>query len=369
MDPATRSKRHSDLWEAGTTRVNRTVVSGLIFAAVIFFNVILPYAETAESRAESKKSLAAFADQQQQASEELKRLQAFEDRLGAISHAVEQAAWSRHKDELMQRFRGGAVADAQAEADQTVHLIAAKVRTEVLEPLRAAVTETGISGIPAEHPAHMQAVIDDWERQMIGQRWYHTQERKEQTIAELGTTLETLQAEARKLLAELQRSLDAARNDAERSRAALARAIEAERQEMQQALDEAIPAWAKGLMSVERMVPLYPWILVALGVFLTASALMAARHYHAMAKSEGWSREDRSDPLLTSLWTLTWRGTMGTAVTVFCYLAVLATLGALMHRSIELMDAAGRPSVIPYLVLLICALCVVASPLRERSTP
>ena len=367
MDSATRSKRHSDLWEAGTTRVNRTVVSGLIFASVIFFNVILPYAETAESRAESEKALAAFEAQQQQASDEIERVKAFEDRLGAISRAVELAAWSRHKDELIQRFRSGAVADAQAEADRTVHLIAAQVRAEVLEPLEAAVTETGISGTPAEHPAHLQVVIDDWERQMVGQSWYRTRERKEQTITELGTTLETIQHEARKLLAEVLHSVDAARKDAVQSQAELASAIEAERQEIQQALDEAIPAWAEGLMSVERMVPLYPWIMAALAAYLVASALVAAHHYHAMAKAEGWSPEDRCDPLLTSIWTLTWRGPVGTAVTVLCYLAVLATLGAFLHHSIGLMGAAGHLSALPYLVLIICALCVVASPLRARS--
>jgi cobalamin biosynthesis protein CobD/CbiB len=60
---------------------------------------------------------------------------------------------------------------------------------------------------------------------------------------------------------------------------------------------------------------------------------------------------------------------MGTAVTVFCYLAVLAILGAFMYRSIELMDAASHPSMIPYLVLLLCALSVLTGPLRARRAP
>lgn len=51
MDPAIRLGRHSDLWQAGSIRGQRIALSGLIFAAAIFFNVIEPYAQTEQNRA------------------------------------------------------------------------------------------------------------------------------------------------------------------------------------------------------------------------------------------------------------------------------------------------------------------------------
>lgn len=363
MDPAIRIGRHSDLWLAGCTRVERTVIAGLIFASVIFFNVIEPYAGTEQSRA----NLLIIEAQQVEAETELARLEAVAASLEAISGVVEAAAWGRHQEELAQRFRSGAVTAPQQEADQTIQKIAAEVRSEVLDPLAAVVATPGLSAPLADHPARMQAVIERWEQSYLGQRWYQTVREKERTVVELDATIGSLQQEARQLLEELQHSVDAERARSQRAQADLVAKIETMREAIGRSLDESIPAWAKGLVSVERMVSIYPWILVGIAIYLVGCALVSERHFHGMASAAGWSQLERSDPLLSSVWTLTWRGAASTALTLCSYLAVLAGLAYFLNRSIALGGAGHPPGWSLNLIFLLALLIVIAMPFSRRS--
>jgi len=361
MDPATRFGRHSDLWQAGSTRVERTAVAGLIFASVIFFNVIAPHAQTAQSRVD----LAAFESRQQQAENEAARTDAFATNLEGIAKAVEDADWNRHNEALMQRFRSGAVGDPQLEADQTIREIAAEVRGDVLEPLTAAVASAGLDESLAEHPARMKSAIDTWEQAHLGQRWFQTVREKEQTVFELDETIGNLEQEARQLVAELQRDVEVKRSQLHLAQAALEGEIQITRDRIQQTLDEAIPAWAKGLVSIEWMVSVYPWILVGIAIYLVGNGLVSARHFHGMADAAGWSVPDRGDPLLSSMWTLTRRGAAGTAITLISYMAVLAGLAYFLNRSIALVGSGRTPAWLLNLILLLLLLVVFVATFRR----
>jgi len=361
MDPATRLGRHSDLWQAGSTRCERTAVAGLIFASVIFFNVVEPFAQTQQSRVD----LAAFTSRQQQAEVVVARMDAFAASLEGISRAVEAADWKRHNDELMRRFRDGEVTSPQPEADQVIREIAAEVRSDVLEPLAAAVASAGLDESLAEHTTRMKTAIDTWEQAHLGQRWFQTVREKEETVFELDTTIGNLQEEARQLVVRLQREVEVERSQLHQAQATLAAEIQTTRDRIQQTLDENIPAWAKGLVSVEWMVGVYPWILVGIAIYLVGNALVSTRHYHGMADAAGWSGPERGDPLLSSMWTLTWRGAAGTAITLLSYIAVLAGLAYFLNRSIALVGSGQTPAWLLNLILLLLLLVVIAAPLRR----
>jgi len=363
MELATRLQRHSELWKTGNSRVQRTAVGGVIFAAVIFFNAIEPYATSAESRL----ALAGLETERRRGDADLARMNALAVSLRGISKAVDKADWRRHKDELVQRFATGQVAAPQEDADRTVREIATQVRSEVLTPLDAAVGRSGVTGPLAEYPASMKAQIDSWERTNIGQRWYLTLRAKEMTVVELGTGLEAIQLDARTMLARLQQEVDGRQKQSKLEQAKLSADIESKNVEIQKALDQAVPAWAKGLVSPERMVPVYPWVLAGIALYLLGSAILAGRHYHGMASAAGWSQPDRSDPLLSSVWTLAWRGAAGTAITLLSYTAVLATLAYFLNRSHALVGAGETAVWLPNLVLFLALLTVVAIPLRGRS--
>ncbi len=363
MDAAVRLGRHSELRKAGSGRVQRSAIAGLIFASAIFFNVIEPYSMTAGSRAE----LSNLETIHQQTEHELAGMKTIADRFEAISTVVDKADWRRHKDALVERFRSGQVSSPQAEADETVQHIAAQVRGEVLAPLEEAIAQSGVSGALADYPARLKSTIDTWEREKVGQHWFTTVESKEGTVVELGATLETVQSEAKQVLSQARQAMEAQRTRASLSQVKVSADIEVKRVDFQKAMDASIPAWARGLVSVERMVALYPWILVAIAIYLARSAFIAARHYRGMASAAGWSGPERSDPLFSSVWTLTWRGPVGTVLTLLCYVTVLGFLGYFLNRSLAQSAAWAPLSWLRNLVLLLTLVGVIALPLRERS--
>ncbi len=380
MDPTTRSQRHAELWEAGNTRVRRTALSGVIFAVVVLFKVIQPHAEEADSR----KALAELEQKESGVAEELSRVRVLESRLAELSLTVERAEWERHKDDLIRSFATGNVRDAQEEADRAVRNIAQQIREEVVMPLEAIVAESGVSGPLAEQPAAMLRAVDDWEESQLGARWYSTIHSKERAVGGIGSTVGSINERAERLVEDLKTGVEEERErlvggfqgavDAERARlgsrqAELAAKIEKTRADIQRALDEAVPAWASGLVSVDTMVILYPWLVVGLAVYLVACGLVAARHYHGLAKTSGWPAEDRGDPLLSSLWTLTWRGSSGTALTLLCYAGVLLGLGVCLHRAVTLQGAWPAPGWLLQLVVLGALAVALAAPLRARSAP
>lgn len=362
MDPAIRSKRHAALWDAGNTRVTRTVISGLIFAGVVLLKVIEPYAAGAERRA----ALGGLEARQQEVGEELARLGVFGQRLDEISRAVEAAAWNRHKQELIGRFARGQVSNPQQEADRTIRQIADQIRGEIVEPLGKVVADAGLEGDLAQLPAEMAGVVTRWEQDKIGQRWFETVRRKGETVDEVGETMYEIERDARQAVAELQHRLSFERDQRRGEQARLASEIEVMRVGIQKAVDEAVPAWARGLVPTEWMVRLYPWTIVAIALYLVAGALVVLRHFLGMAESGGWSEQDRHDPLFSSLWTPTWRGVGGTAAMLTSYTAVLLGLWYCLDRSISLVGVDFGPRWLPQLLMLAAIVTVFAVALRQR---
>lgn len=88
-------------------------------------------------------------------------------------------------------------------------------------------------------------------------------------------------------------------------------------------MQQIIPEWLRGLMSVEQMVQLYPLIMIGLVLYIVGNGLSLTRHYLVIANERNWSIEDASDPAYSSLWTLSYRGLAATLLTVLTYLGLI----------------------------------------------
>jgi hypothetical protein len=362
MDPATRLKRHSQLWEAGNTSVRRTALSGVIFSTVILLRVILPNAEIEEG----ERTLTALQQEERVVQKRLAEAQAIEPKLNEIAGVVDAAPWNKQKDELIRLFASGPVDDPQAAADRTVRSIAKQIRRDVVSPLRAAIDEVGVTGELAGFPDEVEGAIGTWETSKLGRRWFRTIREKEGTVHELGDFLEDLQEQALNGVREIQTTVHSERSQLQERRAELGSDIEKVKAEIEQALEESLPAWAKELVTVDAMAILYPWILLGIAAYLVGTALSAARHYRGMADVEGWSAEERSDPLLSSTWTLTWRGAFATTVTLACYSAVLLCLWYCLYRSLDAPPASVAPLWLPHGLMALALITVLVTPLRRR---
>jgi len=88
-------------------------------------------------------------------------------------------------------------------------------------------------------------------------------------------------------------------------------------------MQQIMPEWLRGLISVEQMVQLYPLIMMGLVLYTVGNGLSLTRHYLVIAQERGWSFEEASDPAYSSLWTLSYRGLTATLFTVVTYLGLI----------------------------------------------
>ena len=87
-----------------------------------------------------------------------------------------------------------------------------------------------------------------------------------------------------------------------------------------------MPQWVKGMITVEQMVQIYPLITLGVALYIFTLGLALTGHYRIIASDMKWSSEESSDPTYSSVWTLTFRGVFGTALTLAIYLTTFACL-------------------------------------------
>ncbi len=268
--------------------------------------------------------------------------------------------------------------DIRSDVVDPLRAVVHDFRSDVVDPLRAAVEETGVSHSLDDLPEEFGLVIDKWEAEWLGRRWIMTVQGKERTIMrdqtmmleELAALLVALQKRAMDAVEQIQSTAHDRRILMKEHRARLDHDIpelEMRALGIREALEAVFPDWAKKLVTLEKMLRLYPWILVGVAVYLIGYALTTAAHYRGMADAQGWSSKERSDPLLSSIWTLTWRGALGTSRTVGCYSVVMLSLWYCLYQSSSLADSWDAPVWLPHTLMALAVLTVIVTPLNRRT--
>lgn len=338
MDKDYRLARHTQLWEVQNRRVSRLVLAGLAFAALLLFNVLQPYTLSLEEEIEIRGQIEGLRQEQQEIDASLKRLDEFETTLVNLNDTVARQPWMQRKERLIRRYRDmrdrgeGSPSEWQAEADLAVADIAAEVR-EVVEPLERYLNEEpeaaelmpGFYDLLRELPS----VIEEWVDTNTGQLWYRTLDEKEATVEDLTRSLgghleqisAAVQAEQPNLVTR-RNALEAEINGFEESTREQTELLE----ELDEVMQSILPEWVRGLISIEQMVQIYPLVVLGMALYLVGIALSLTTHFRTVAREKEWSSLERSDPIYSSIWTLTYRGRVGTGLTLGAYLAVLLVL-------------------------------------------
>jgi hypothetical protein len=321
MDSDVRAQRHEQLWQAGNNSARRIALGGLLFALIILIKVVAPYQE----KAVLEKTLAAQTASAKSLKLRLNKISAVEDELDEIERVIINAPWDSAKDELI-RFYANGGGNQKEKANETIKQIADLIHAAIVEPLTVIVKGDGVSDDLASLPKMVADAIEEWERGKLNTKWYYRVASKEQAMDEVKDILLELRSQSKQIVQGAKLKIG------EQTKPLENKLVEVRRKEkkisvsIQAALDDALPSWAGKLILAKTIVLFYPWILVGLAVYLVGSAVNASRHFHGMADEKGWTAEERSDPLMSSMWTLTFRGAMGTAITLGVYSWVLLCL-------------------------------------------
>jgi len=144
-------------------------------------------------------------------------------------------------------------------------------------------------------------------------------------------------------------------------------------------MNKILPNWISGIITVNQMM-LYPFLIIGIVIYMAIITFELTRHYRIMAKGLNISDATQSDAALSSLWTLTYRGRLGTFKTVAIYVGFVILMwyfyengfvifqkwqnaesnGLLNHTGLNIVLWAGR------LILLALLIAIVKKPFDEK---
>lgn len=242
----------------------------------------------------------------------------------------------------------------QEEADEKVRRIFQRVHDDFLQPLERLLREDPGAGrvLPAlpSMLARTGSDMDEWVRRHLGNRsWYETIQQKDQELHDLTAFLRQRQGALFALVREQQKALEPKKQAlaARQQRAeALAAGIRKTLGDLNTQMQKLLPDWLRDLVLPEEMLQLYPLILLGLAGAIGVKAGMVRHHYLVVREGHRLEGGSLRDAAVSSLWTLVFRGPLGTAATCAVYLGGTLLLWWLFERGASLAAdwVTGQPS-------------------------
>ena len=336
MDPDIRRRRHAQLWESGTSSARKIGITGLIFAILVLLRVVEPYHLVERI---GQEDLELLENKRQELLVQQKQLGSVETALQEIEDELDKSPWNDEIENLKKYFvelrANGYESDEipQDMAKKTITNIGKLVSEKVIVKLRDVTAGPGTSERLAKYPDTIQEALTKWvDKNENNTKWYFTPESKDETISVMSEELAALKAEALAAVVESRKNLEVDRKELVDAEAAIDKSKEDAEGDIKDELNEILPGWAQDSVGVRSMIIFFPWILVAFAVTMVSKAFIAAGHFHGMADEEQWTAVERSDPLLSTPWTLTWRGLPGTLLTIVNYSAVIGAYCFCLYR-------------------------------------
>jgi hypothetical protein len=331
-----RLQRHLKLWEEQSKVVKRTMVAGLLFGLVLILNVLAPFVDISGKTGDTQNKIHELKQEQNSAAELNKTLDELQNTLSGVQETISTQPWMNEKNKLISTLReirnrsprSGSWPEYQKAANVTIRTIAEQVRDEIVRPLeeslhrspqaRQALTELSRGLVT------LRADMDNWEQDHLGKRWYETFFMKDREMRELTYSLESKIDVISTLIRADQSKIDTKRQGLAKLANALKydiRRREGVLDELEREMEKILPGWLRGILSIDQMIQLFPFILLGMLVYVTGNALSLTRHHHFVLEGIGISQAERRDPSISSVWTVTPRGRLGTALTLITYVS------------------------------------------------
>ncbi len=330
-----RLKRHTMLWESQNKQIKRVLIGGLLFGYLLLVNILTPYSHRLNEIKGQMKELSAQAKQIEKSSQDLARLG---ETLDGIAETIILQPWMAEKDKLIRKLAdlnaGGRPTwkEYQNEADSTVSVIGSLVLQMVGDPLGEFVTNSSYGELMPKLAGELRAlprVVEGWTRKNHGNVWYRTVDAKEAAVQSLTSDLDNQLQRISVAIEQEQPNLAKKAVELKTQIAKLNEMKMAEEKKLSEKLDaemkKILPNWISGIISVQQMM-LYPFVIIGIACYVSFVAFALTNHYHFMASGLDIEDVGGSDSALSSLWTLTFRGRMGTLLTLATYVLFIMSM-------------------------------------------
>ncbi len=332
MDSDYLTKRHSELYERQNKQIKNLILFGLIIAYILYSNILRPYSQRIDEIQEQTSKL---TTEVASVKETIAGINQLEDTLEVVKTSIAKRPWSEEKEKLIRKYAEMNATsrpsweEYQKEADMTVVRIGSMVLNLVNKPFETFIADEHLSKVMpqlAEELKELPVVVERWTERNKGKRWYITLDQKEATVQALSSDLDHQVDRISNTIDREQPNLENKRKDLEERISALNEMKAAEKQKLPEKLDEEmkkiLPNWISGIITVEQLM-LYPFLIIGLVIYIFIIAFELVRHFHGMAQEFNIPKEEIASPSLSSIWTLTYRGGIGTLKTGGIYIGFI----------------------------------------------
>lgn len=330
MDKDLQAERHIRLWEEQSRLVKRTVFGGLLFSSLLLINVLQPYSEHLDQTGDISAEIIKFERQTALIADSLSALTKLEQTFSSVQNYISQKPWNAEINKLRRKLSDlnssgqGNWSNYQHEADATINTMASLANQDVVVPLEKILANESLSQNLS--PALVQDIkalpkqIDEWKDNYKDNRWYRTVSEKQRTANQLTISLD-------RPLSGISRKIKNQKVELTRQTQDLESQIE--RLKKTANIDEKkalLPDWVKGMISLGLMVQAFPFVVLALAGYVLANAVGAASHFGFLVGELNFTTAGNPDAGFSSIWTLTYRGVVGTALTLAVYLSFMLVM-------------------------------------------
>jgi len=329
-----RFKRHMKLWEEQNKLVKRTIIVAILLGLLLPIKVLKPMTEISRKTEKPQKELKLSQEKKEQIGVQKLALDNMEKTFSKIQSTLGREPWMDEKDKLIRKYQdmrrvGTQVSseEMQAEADKTIRTIGGMVRERIIGPLEESLPRDleirATFQVLSGKIETLNGDIEQWEADHIGIVWYPTIQEKTRAMIELTESLRERMKDLPDLLRAEKEKIDEQRDDLTIRTVALEKDIDEKKKnldDLEKQMQQILPGWLRGIVGISEMIQIFPAFLLVLTLYIFWLAISLTRHYNLVVGKIDLTQEDKKDPSLSSTWTLTNRGQVGTLITVTAYL-------------------------------------------------
>ena len=342
------TQRHFKLWEDNNRLLNRVVFLTVVISLTLVIKVLAPFVSFSEEKIPVHQAVESLNQEQAAVAEKLVYIEKTASVLKEVNGFIARESWQKKKRDLIQRFRqmrnGYSKEQYQQEADATIKQIAEDLHKQVISPLQQGIDAIETKSARPEKLMRkitsLSDFIADWQKEFIGRNWYQTINRKDRTMYELTAQLDNrLRDLSRTVKTEL-KSIKQQRKKVDKELALLSKKIAAEAQKLQELddkLQKVLPEWLRGFINIEQVIQLLPAVLLSAAILIVVLGLGLTRHYKIYIKNQNIGMDITTEPGMSSIWTLIYRGGTGTLLTIAAYTLFIVFSWVLYERAMQLL--------------------------------
>ena len=236
----------------------------------------------------------------------------------------------------------------QEMADRAINNTVKGVKLHAINPVRDIIEDKDYSGENTlfekltDQMEGLETQLRNWTEENLGHNtWFQTLETKDSEINRITRTLDKWQREFQTSIGAIKQVIQAEKSKLLKQQEITRAEInnnEAEQKRLETELETILPNWLQGFIDIKEIFQLYPLALMGITGFLGFKANLLRHHFFVIRQSLIPKSLVENDTSASSVWTLIYRGPLGTAITGLTYLIIILLFWNLFETGTELTE-------------------------------